>query len=178
MLRFPKLAKWRSVIPADLNTNCFLNSEVKKFFEKLKNVFCKKHVLQHFHLSKAIRWETDASENATEDVWSKQDSDKNWHLVAFFLRKILPAKKNYKTHDAKLWVIIICFKLGQHSLKEATRTISHIIDHKNPGKFMEITCLSIWHIWFIQKLLRYNFKIDYQTVNKNQADTLSQLLTD
>ena len=34
-----------------------------------------------------------------------------WHLVAFFLRKIIPAETQYNTFDDKLLAIVKAFKI-------------------------------------------------------------------
>lgn len=40
---------------------------------------------------------------------NQQDVDMNWHLIAYYLRKMQLAEQNYKTHNAKLLVIVTRF---------------------------------------------------------------------
>ena len=92
--------------------------------------------------------------------------------------KILPAKRNYKTHDAKLLAIVEGFKTWRHYLEEAAYKILVLTDNNNLKKLMETTCLSGRQIRWTQELSCYDFKIDYCLGTKNPADTLFQTLTD
>ena len=84
----------------------FLNPKAKESFQKLKMAFCEEPVLQHFNISKSIRLETDASGKAIGGVLCQQDTEMNWHPVAYYSRKMLPAERNDETHDAELLVIV------------------------------------------------------------------------
>ena len=63
----------------------------------------------------------------------------NWHPVAYYLRKMLPAERNYETHDAELLAIVEGFKTWRHYLEGAAHTILVLTDHNNLKKFMETT---------------------------------------
>ena len=105
-----KLIKRDTTSPSQSNLASFLTPEVKESFQKLKKAFCKEPVLQHFDMSKPIRLETDASGKAIGGILYQQDIDKNWHPVAYYLRKMLFAERNYETHDAELLEIMEGFK--------------------------------------------------------------------
>lgn len=173
-----KLAKKNIVTLLQPNTTSFLTFEAKKSFQKLKKAFCKEHILQYFDVSKPIRLETDASRKTIGGVLCQQNINKNWHPVAYYLRKMLPIKRNYETHNAELLVIVKGFKTWRHYFERAAHTILVLTDHNNLKMFMETICLSSRQIWWAQKLLQYNFKIDYRAGSKNLADTLSRSLTD
>ena len=51
-----------------------------------------------------------ASETRTDKVVTKTDLGQ-WHPVAFFLRKIIPAETRYEIHNGKLLAIIKVFKI-------------------------------------------------------------------
>ena len=159
------------------NLASFLTSEAKKSFQKLKKAFCKELVLQHFDMSKPISLETDISGKTIGGVLCQQDIDKNWHPVAYYLCKMLPAERNYEIHDAELLAIVEGFKTWRHYLEGAAYTILVLTDHNNLKKFIETTCLSGRQICWAQELSQYDFKIDYRARSKNPADALSRPLT-
>ena len=155
-----------------------MTSEAKEFFQKLKKIFCKEPVLQHFNVSKLIRLETNASRKAIGGVLCQQDTDMNWHLVAYYLRKMLPAEQNYETYDAESLAIVERFKTSCHYLKGAAHTILILTDYNNLKKFIETISLSGCQIQWAKELSHYDYKIDYRPGTNNPADTLSQPLID
>ena len=99
----------------------FLTSSAKEVFNQLKQVFIKPLILRHFDLECHIQIEIDASGYAIGRVLSQLISDyltsdhltsdqDQWHLVAYFLRKMIPAETCYKTHDGELLAIVEAFK--------------------------------------------------------------------
>ena len=105
----------------------FLTSDAKKAFNHLWLAFIEAPILRHFDLKSHIRIETDVSGYAIGRVSSQlnldsdvppNDSNSNrsdfsqWHPVAYFSRKTIPAKTQYKTHDAELLAIVEAFKPG------------------------------------------------------------------
>ena len=84
-------------------------------------MFTKAPILYHFHPEYHIRIETNASgyaiggvltqlstERGLADQMTHKPNDLNppseidqWHPVAFFSQKMIPAKTRYKTHDQK-----------------------------------------------------------------------------
>ena len=98
--------------------------------------------MQYFDVSKPIRVKIDASGKAIGGVLCQQDTDNNWHPVAYYLHKTAPAERNYETHDAELLAIVKGFKTWRHYLKGATHIILVLTDHNNLKKFMKTTRLS------------------------------------
>ena len=139
--------------------------------------FCEEFVLQHFNLSKPIRLETDASGKGIGGVLCQQDMEMNGHPVAYYWRKMLPAERNYETHDAELLAIVESFKTWRHYLEGADHTILVLTDHNNLKKLMETTRLSGRQIRWAQELLRYDSKIDYHLGTTNPAAAFCQPLT-
>ena len=114
----------------------FLIPGAKKAFIQLRKVFTKAPILRHFDLERYIRIETDALGYTISGVLSQKTLDhldhlnqlfsnhvthKNldlisskskigqWHLIAFFSRKIIPAETWYNTHNQELLAIIEAF---------------------------------------------------------------------
>ncbi len=96
----------------------FLTSEEKKAFIRLQKAFTEVSIFRHFDLERHIRVETDASGYAIGGFLSQMTSDQHssdhvthkepisskseigqWHPVAFFFQKMIPAETRYETHD-------------------------------------------------------------------------------
>lgn len=176
--RSSKSTKKSTITSSLLKTTPFLTPEAKKSFQKLKKAFCEEPILHHFDVLKSIRLLTDASGKAIRGVLYQQDTDMNQYPVAYYLHKILPAERNYQTHDAELLAIVECFNTWRHYFEGAAHTILVLTDYNNIEKFMETTSLSGRQIHQAQQLSQYDFKIDYHPGRKNPADVLSQPLTD
>ena len=85
--------------------------ETKKSFPKLKKVFYEEPVLEYFDISKLIIIELSVFEKGIGGVLYQQDTDNNWHPVAYYLYKIVLAERNYKTHDTQLLAIVESFRM-------------------------------------------------------------------
>lgn len=142
----------------------------------MKKAFYKEPILQHFDISKLIRLKINVFVKAIEGVLWQPDKQKNQHLNAHYLRKMLFAKRNWKTHNVELLAIVESLKRWHHYLKRATYIILVLIDYNNLKKFIKITYLSICQIWWAQKLLHYDFIIDWYPKTNNLADVTSRPL--
>jgi hypothetical protein len=65
-----------------------------------------------------------------------------WHPIAFWSRKIIPAEKNYKTHDRKLLAIIAAFREWRHYLEGARHCVEIFCDHDNLKRFITVKQLN------------------------------------
>ncbi len=113
----------------------FLTFEAKKAFIYLRKTFIEAPILRHIDLEYYIQIETDALEYAIGGVPSQMTSDQyssshvthkdpnydfpksdigQWHLVAFFSQKMIPAETRYKTYNQELLVIVEAFKTWYH----------------------------------------------------------------
>ena len=79
-------------------------------FYKLKNIFQQTFVLIHFDSSLFIRIKTNAFNFELIDILFQFQKDEQWRPVVFYSKKMISAERNYKTHDQKLLIIIMCFK--------------------------------------------------------------------
>ncbi len=84
-----------------------------------------------------------------------------WHLVAFFSRKMIPAETQYETHDGELLAIVEAFKTWRHYLEGCKHKVLVLTDHNNFDRFMDMKSLSSRQVRWAQKLSRYQFLIDY-----------------
>ena len=101
---------------------CFLIPEARLAFNCLWLAFTKAPILWHVDQEYHIRIKTDVLDYAISGVLSQLASGTSpnrvvtkadlsqWHPVAFFFRKMIPAKTQYKTHDGELLAIVEAFK--------------------------------------------------------------------
>ena len=89
----------------------------------MKEAFTQAPLLKHFTPNASLRLETDASLFAISAIVSQLLSDGDslaqWHPIAFWLRKLNPAERNYETHDSELLAIVEGFKQYRHYLEGA-----------------------------------------------------------
>ena len=122
----------------------FLTPDAKKAFNHLRLAFIEAPILRHFDPESHIRIETDASGYAIGGVLSQlnldsdappNDSNKSdfgqWHPVAYFSRKMIPAETRYETHDAELLAIVEAFKTWRHYLEGCKHKVLVLTDHNN-----------------------------------------------
>lgn len=106
----PLKAMLKTTGPKVPKSDHFLTPEAIQAFNRLKQAFVTAPVLRHFDVKLPIRVETDASGHAICGILCQQDEDGHWHSVAYYSRKMIPAERNYETHDAELLAIVEAFK--------------------------------------------------------------------
>ena len=90
----------------------FLTLDTKKAFNHLRHAFTKAPIFQHFNLKRHIQIETDASGHTIGGILSQLTLDDlaQWHPMAYYLRKMILTKTQYKTHDGEPLAIFEAFK--------------------------------------------------------------------
>ena len=159
----------------------FLTPGAKEAFNCLRLAFTKALILRHFDPECHIRIETDtsgyaiggvlsqlASETIPDGVVTKADLGQ-WHLVAFFSRKMISAKTRYKTHNGKLLAIVEAFKTWCYYLKVCKHKVLVLTDHNNVCRFIDTKSLSSRQVRWAQELSQYHFRIDYRQGKANAA---------
>ncbi len=172
----------------------FLTPEARLAFTRLRQAFTEALILHHFDLERHIRIEMDECGYAIGGVLSQlmsdqrpSESDENfsskssdvgqWHLVAFFSRKMIPVETRYRTHDQELLAIAETFKTWRHYLEGCKYEVFVLTDHNNLRRFMDTKSLSSRQVRWAQELSRYHFRIDYRQGKANAAaDALSRFL--
>ena len=86
------------------------NKPCKKAFNDLKKAFVTAPVLWHFDPDLRIIVEADASDYVTAGVLSQYDVEGVLRPVAYYSKRINPAKNNYEIYDKELLAIICCFE--------------------------------------------------------------------
>ena len=142
----------------------FLTLETRSAFNRLRLAFTKALILRHFDPECHIWIETDASGYAISGVLSQIASGTSsdgivtkadlgqWHPVAFFSRKMIPAEIWYKTYDGELLAIVEAFKTWRHYLKGCKHEVLVFIDHNNLRRFMNTKSLSSKQVRWAQEL--------------------------
>ena len=122
----------------------YLTPSTKPAFTQLRQAFIKAPILWHFHPECHIRIKTDASSYAISGVLSQPTSDNldQWHPVAFYSRKMIPAKTRYKTHHGELLAIVEAFKTWRHYLQACKHKVFLLTNHNNLRRFMNTKSLS------------------------------------
>ena len=152
----------------------FLTPDARTAFNRLRLAFTEAPILRHFDPECHIRIETDAlgyaiggvlsqlaSETRPDEVVTKTDLGQ-WHPVAFFSRKMIPAETRYETHDGELLAIVEAFKTWRHYLEGCKHEVLVLTDHNNLRRFMDTKSLSSRQVRWAQELSRYHFRIDYR----------------
>ena len=97
------------------------------------------------------------------------------HLVAYFSRKMAPAKCDYKIYNKELLAIIRCFKEWRPELEGTGLPVKVLIDYKSLEYFMSMKKLTPRQIRWAEFLSEFNFVINYQSGKKNdKADALTR----
>ena len=132
----------------------FLTPKARSAFNRLRLAFTKAPILRHFDPECHIRIETDASGYAIGGVLSQLASGTSpggvvtktdlsqWHPVAFFSRKMIPAETRYETHDGELLAIVEAFKTWRHYLEDCKHEVLIFTDHNNLRRFIDTKSLS------------------------------------
>ena len=137
-----KSAKSRRMRSAHSEEPKFLTSEAKEAFNRLRQAFTEAPILRHFDPECHIRIETDASGYAIGGVLSQLTpnqvtsddaigSNVDWHPVAYFSRKMIPAETRYETHNGELLAIDEAFETWRHYLEGFKHEVLVLTDHNN-----------------------------------------------
>ncbi len=127
----------------------FLTPEARKTFTKLRQAFVETLILNHFDPEHHIRIEIDTSDYAIGGILSQLTSDNSgqWHPVAFFSKKMIPAETRYETYNGELLAIIEAFKSWRHYLEGCKHEVLEPIDHNNLQYFIDTKSLSFRQVW-------------------------------
>ena len=140
------------------NGPSFLTSDIRTAFYYLRLAFIKVLILWHFYLKYHIWIEIDVIDYAIDSVLSQLTSETKpygiviktdlgqWHLVAFFLKKMILVKTWYETHNNKLFAIIKVFKTWHYYLKGCKHKVIIFTHHNNFCCFMDMKSLSFGQV--------------------------------
>ena len=122
----------------------YLTLVAKKAFNHLRHMFTQAPIFQHFDPEWYIQIETDVLGYAISRVLNQLtlDDSGQWHPVAYYLQRIIPAKTQYKTHNSELLAIDEVFKTWRHYLEGCKHKVFVLLDHNKFWQFMDTKNLS------------------------------------
>ena len=83
----------------------------QKAFEKLKESFTTEQVLVILDLDREMRIEMNVLDFAMGKVLLMKCKDEKWRPVAYILKSLNKAERNYEIHNKEILVIIQCLKV-------------------------------------------------------------------
>ena len=144
-------------------------------FETLKRMICELPVLIHADPMKKFQVETDASSYAYGAVLSQRAEDGKQHPVAFYLKSMNPAERNYGILDKEALAIIKALQHWRHWLEGTKEPVRILTDHHNLEYFKNPHALNRRQLCWLEQLTHYNYEIAYRPGDKNcAADALSR----
>jgi transposase InsO family protein len=136
----------------------------------LCDAFASAPVLRHYQPDLPARLETDASIQGIAGIFSQLQSNGNWHPIAFWSRKLIPAEKNYHTYDLELLAIVATMTHWRHYIEGSGVRLEVLTDHNNLRGFMGTQVLSRRQAGWAIKLAAYDFDIKHRAGKTNPAD--------
>jgi hypothetical protein len=104
-----------------------------------------------------------------------QQFDDNVHPIAFHSRSLLPAEKNYDTHDKELAGVVFGFKCGRPYFLGAKHPICVCTDHKNLQYFREPQKINGRQARWLEFLQDFDYQLEHIPGSTNTiADLLSR----
>ena len=144
------------------NVSNYLTPDAKSAFNQLQQASTKAPILQYFDPEWYIQVETGVSGHVIGGVLSQLNNDLGqWHLLAYFLHKMIPAETWYKTQNGELLAIVEAFKILRHYLEDCKHEVLALTNHNNFSCFMDTKSLSFCQVRWAQELSKYHFRIDY-----------------
>lgn len=107
--------------------------------------------------------------NLTKFKFLSKSDFGQWHLMAYFYKKMIFTKTCYKTHNGDFLTIIGAFMTWKHYLKGYKHAVLVLTDYNNFHQFKNTISISFCHIRWAQELSRYHFRIYYCQDKVNKA---------
>ena len=82
------------------------NKNATQTFNRFREIFKKIFILMHFDFQLRIWIKTNIFIYVLIDIIFQLQTNDQWHSIVFYSKKIISTKRNYKTHDQKLLIII------------------------------------------------------------------------
>ena len=146
-------------------------------FEVLKKQMIEISILRHYDRSRKTILKIDFSDWCLDEVLSQYDDERVLHSVTFFSKKMILVECNYEIYDKKLLAIIRCLEHWRFELEDIDEFVEIYIDHKSLKIFMTSKKLTSRQVRWVEILIDYNIKIQYQFEVKNvKVDALTRML--
>nr|GFA02350.1 putative reverse transcriptase domain-containing protein [Tanacetum cinerariifolium] len=137
-------------------------------FQLLKQKLCSTPILALPEESEGFIVYCDASNKGLGAVLMKREK-----VISYALRQLKIHKKNYKTHDLELGVVVFALKIWRHYLYGTKCTV--FTDHKSLQHILDQKELNMKQCRWLELLSNYDCDIHYHPRKANVvADTLSR----
>ncbi len=147
----------------------FLTPEARRSFQEFVATFTNLPFLVQFNAKRPIKLETDDSGYAISGILS-QKQETEWKVVAYFPRKMIDDKRNYKIHDAEFLAIVESFRHWRHHLEQRYHIVEVLTDHSNLRAFMSTHKLTRRQVRLALDLSAFDFRLVYRKGTFNLAD--------
>ncbi|QRW21043.1 Transposon Tf2-1 polyprotein [Rhizoctonia solani] len=161
-------------VPLGPQGSLTLTDNALRSFNDLKEAFQSRPVLRHFNPVLPSTLLTDASDFAILGIHCQPDGSGALHPVAFFLRKLTPAKINYKIYDKEMLAIVESLRHMRPWLLGTLTPVSIVTDHRNLEYFMSTRVLNRQQARWSLFLADFNFSLSYAPGSCNPADAPSR----
>ena len=152
-------------------------SNVESIFQTLKKNVIEVSILRHYDCSKSFVLKCDSFNWMFEKILSQLDEHDVLHSIAFFNKNILLVECNYEIYDKELFAIIRCLKHWRSKFESTKNLIKVLIDHKGLEIFMHTKKLISCQVRWVEILVDFNIKIQYQTSSQNvKVDVFTRML--
>ena len=150
-----------------------LTPEARRSFQELVATFNNSLFLVHFNAKHPIRLEIDASGYEMSEILP-QKQETEWKVIAYFSRRMIDAKRNYKINNAELLAIVESFYHWHHNLEQSYNTEKVLTNQSNLFVFMSTYELIRRQVRFALNLSAFDFELFYRKETFNPADGLSR----
>ena len=151
--------------------------EINDVFEILKKQIIEISIFRHYDRNRKTILKIDFFDWYLEKVFSQYDDDEIFHSMIFFNKKMIFVECNYEIYNKKLLTIIRCLKHWRFEFEKIDEFVEIYINHKNLKIFMTFKKFIFRQIYWVEILIDYNIKIQYQIEVKNvKIDVLIRML--
>ena len=140
---------------------------VDKTFEILKKQMIEITILRHYDRNRKTILKIDFFDWCLDEMFFQYNDEKVFHSMIFFNKKMIFVECNYEIYDKKLLIIIRYLKHWQFELENIDEFVEIYINHKNLKIFMTNKKFISRQIRWVEILIDYNIKIQYQFEVKN-----------
>ena len=149
---------------------------VNEVSEILKKKITKTLIFRHYDRNRKIISKIDFFDWCLKDVLFQYDDEKILHSMTFFSKKMISVECNYEIYDKEFLTIIRCLKHWRFEFENIDEFVEIYINHKNLKIFMTFKKLTFRQIRWVEILIDYNIKIQYQFEAKNvKIDVLTRM---
>ena len=144
-------------------------------FENLKAAYVSKPVLLMPDRTKPYEIKCDASLFTTGAILLQQDTNRDWHPVAYHSKSMSPTERNYQVYDRELMAVIRSLREWRCYIYGSDYTTIVWTDHHNLTYYTHPQKLTRRQVRWMVELMDYNIKLQHKAGSKMiVADALSR----